>query len=80
VRLCLCYWHLRRLTSSRGINVGSKLDLENLNRAVTANGLGFTDVIDRTFPFGRAEEAFDYVLSGKQVGKVVIEMEKAPGA
>jgi hypothetical protein len=56
------------------------MDLENLNRAVTANGLGFTDVIDRTFPFGRAEEAFDYVWSGKHVGKVVIEMEKAPGA
>ncbi len=58
----------------RGINVVSRGDFEQMNKAITANGLRFLDVIDRTFKFEQAMEAFEYLWAGKHVGKVVIKM------
>jgi NADPH:quinone reductase-like Zn-dependent oxidoreductase len=31
-------------------------------------------MIDRTFDFGEAEAAFEYLASGKHVGKVVLKL------
>lgn len=59
---------------SRGINGGSKHDLEDLCAAVEATQMRFHDTIDRVFPFEESEEAIDFVWQGKQVGKVVLEL------
>lgn len=63
-----------QLNNNRGINAGSKHDLEDLYDAVSATGMGFTDVIDCRFPFQRAPEAIEHVWQGKQVGKVVVQL------
>ncbi|KAF2806844.1 NAD(P)-binding protein [Mytilinidion resinicola] len=58
----------------RGINVGSRLEFEALNQIVSASRMRFEDLIDKTFAFEEAEEAFGYLKSQKHVGKVVIEI------
>jgi len=37
-------------------------------------------VLDRTFPFEQAKEAFAYSETGRAIGKVVIEIDKPRGA
>jgi len=58
----------------RGINVGSRLELEQLCRVINANKMGFSEIMDKVFPFEEASDAFAYLWSGKHVGKVVIEI------
>lgn len=58
----------------RGINVGSRLDFEDMNRFVSANLLRFEDIIDKRFTFDQAAEAFEHIWSGNHVGKIVIEI------
>ena len=58
----------------RGINVGSRKDFEQMNKLIEVTGLGFEDVIDKTFPFEKAAEAIEYLWSGKHVGKIVVEV------
>jgi NADPH:quinone reductase-like Zn-dependent oxidoreductase len=53
-----------------GIFVGSRDMLEEMNRAIAANGL--LPVIDRTFPFENAREGLDYMASGAHFGKIVL--------
>lgn len=53
-----------------GINVGSRAMFEAMNRAIAANHL--KPVIDRTFPFAAALEAYREFGTGKHFGKVVI--------
>jgi NADPH-dependent curcumin reductase CurA len=36
--------------------------------------LRFEDIIDKKFSFENAGDAFEYLWSGKQVGKVVLEV------
>lgn len=57
-----------------GISVGSRAMFETLNRFVTANRL--RPVIDRTFPFEQAKEAFRYLESAGHMGKVVITRQR----
>jgi NADPH:quinone reductase-like Zn-dependent oxidoreductase len=38
------------------------------------NQMSFSEIVDKTFPFKKAAEAFEYLWSGKHVGKVVIEI------
>lgn len=64
----------KKLTPRRGINVGSRLELEQLNRVIEANQMSFQELIDKRFPFSQASDAFRYLWSGKHVGKVVIEV------
>lgn len=45
-----------------------------MNRVIDANHMRFDDIVDRTFNFEEAEEAFEYLWSGKHVGKIVIDM------
>jgi len=35
----------------------------------------FPDIIDSVFPFSQSEEALDYLWKGKQVGKIVIQLQ-----
>lgn len=58
--------------SLHGVFVGSRAMLEELGRAVQANGI--KPVIDRTFDFDSVHAAFDYQKRGA-FGKVVIRIE-----
>lgn len=55
-----------------GIFVGSRVMFEQMNEAITINQL--RPVIDREFSFDEAADAFDYQLSAKHLGKVVIKV------
>lgn len=59
----------------RGINVGSRLDFERMNELIAATGMRFEDVVDRKFSYDEAPDAFEYLWSGKHVGKVAMEMQ-----
>ncbi|WP_349291991.1 zinc-binding dehydrogenase [Gluconobacter sp. Dm-74] len=52
--------------------MGHRPMLEDLARAWTASGL--RPVIDSVFPFARAREAFDHLMTGSHVGKIVIAL------
>lgn len=55
-----------------GIYVGSRADFAEMNRFLTERQL--RPVIDRSFPFAQAAEAYDHLASGSHFGKVVIEI------
>jgi Zn-dependent alcohol dehydrogenase len=59
----------------RGINVGSKHDLEDLYAAVAATRMRFDDIVDARFGFKKADEAIEHVWQGKQVSKVVVDLD-----
>jgi NADPH:quinone reductase-like Zn-dependent oxidoreductase len=54
----------------QGIRVGSREMFEAMNRAIAAAQL--RPVIDRTFPFAEAPDAYRYLESGAHFGKVCI--------
>src|ERR1700730_2257329 len=54
----------------RCISVGSRVDVEAMNRAVDAHAM--RPVIDRVFPFAEAASAFAHYAGGKVFGKIVI--------
>lgn len=60
--------------SFRGILSGSKADFEALNAFLVEKKVCLDSLIDRAFSFDEAEAAFDYLSSGKHVGKVVIKL------
>jgi NADPH:quinone reductase-like Zn-dependent oxidoreductase len=55
-----------------GIYVGSRAMFEAMNRAITAAGL--RPVIDRTFGFDEARDAYRHMQSGTHFGKVVVTL------
>jgi len=55
----------------RGINVGSQLELEQLNRVVSENLMRFKEIIYKIFPFDQASEAFGYLSAGKHAKKIL---------
>jgi NADPH:quinone reductase-like Zn-dependent oxidoreductase len=57
----------------RGITAGSRRMLSHLVAAVAAND--FQPVIDRTFPFAEAPDAYAHLHQAEHVGKVMIRME-----
>lgn len=61
---------LRKVVRLQAVSVGSREDLESLGRALSEQGV--RPVVDRVFPFSEAREAFEYLASGAQFGKVVI--------
>ncbi|KDN72268.1 hypothetical protein CSUB01_07919 [Colletotrichum sublineola] len=63
-----------RRVNVRGINAGSRLDLEDLCAAISATKLRFDDIIDAVFEFEQAEEAIRYLWEGRQVGKLVLRL------
>ena len=54
----------------QGIYVGSRSYFERMNEAIVQNTL--KPVIDRTFSFGEAPDAFRYMESGDHAGKIVL--------
>ncbi len=62
---------LTRRITIRGFQVGSREMFESMNAAIEVNKI--TPVIDRSFAFTEASEAFHYLESAKHFGKVVIE-------
>ncbi|KAL3488403.1 hypothetical protein BJX62DRAFT_212050 [Aspergillus germanicus] len=58
----------------RGINAGSRQDMEDLCAALEAMQMPLRVIINSVEPFERAEEAIEYVWQGKQVGKVVLRV------
>jgi len=56
----------------RAIDVGSRAMFESMNRAIEAARL--RPVIDRTFAFDEADEAFRYLGSGAHFGKVCVRV------
>lgn len=58
----------------RGINAGSRHDMEDLCAAISATGMRFDDIIDTVFPFNQADGAIQYLWEGRQVGKLVVRL------
>ncbi|GKT51469.1 zinc-type alcohol dehydrogenase-like protein [Colletotrichum spaethianum] len=58
----------------RGVAVGSKLDYERMNDFLQEKNVNLGPIIDRVFPFQDSKAAFEYLYSGKHVGKVVIKL------
>jgi NADPH:quinone reductase-like Zn-dependent oxidoreductase len=56
----------------QGVLVGSRETFEQMNRAVAQNGL--RPVLDRTFPFADARDAFAHMAAGAHFGKIVIAL------
>jgi NADPH:quinone reductase-like Zn-dependent oxidoreductase len=54
------------------VHVGSARHFEAMNQAIVRAGLH--PIIDRTFAFDEAREAYDYLRSRKHIGKVVIRI------
>ena len=60
--------------SLQGISVGNRQQFEDLNSAISKNGL--KPVIDKVFPFEKADEAVRHLESGQHFGKIVIDFEQ----
>jgi NADPH:quinone reductase-like Zn-dependent oxidoreductase len=58
----------------QGIFVGSRQMFEEVNRAISGNGI--KPVIDRVFAFEEAREAMAYLESGAHFGKIVVRVSK----
>lgn len=61
---------MRKSIRLQGVYVGSRSMFEDMNRALTLHGL--MPVIDRTFPFAEAPEAFRHMKAARHFGKIVI--------
>jgi len=55
----------------QGILIGSRKMFEDMNSAITANGL--KPIIDKTFAFGEVRQALKYLESGSHFGKIVVK-------
>ena len=66
--------HLLKL-KARGINAGSKHDFEDMCDAISATGLEFNDIVDKTWKFEEVEEAVQHLWEGRQVGKYVVQIQ-----
>ncbi|OTA64231.1 putative alcohol dehydrogenase [Hypoxylon sp. EC38] len=63
------------LYTARGIWIGSRLQMEDMCRAIEAKIDKSRPVIDpKSFTLEQAKEAYDYLASGKHWGKVCIEI------
>ena len=56
----------------RGINGGSKVDMEDLCAALESTQMQLDDIIDTIYHFSEAEEAVQSLWEGKVIGKIVI--------
>ncbi|KAK7712766.1 hypothetical protein SLS57_007720 [Botryosphaeria dothidea] len=63
-----------RRVNLRGINAGSKQDMDDLCAAISATQMRFDDIIDSISSFEKADEAIEYIWQGKQIGKLVIRL------
>jgi NADPH:quinone reductase-like Zn-dependent oxidoreductase len=64
---------LHQHATIRGMEVGSKEDFVEMNRAIAAENIH--PVIDKIFPFEQAQQAFEYLDRGLHFGKVAIAID-----
>ncbi|KAJ7106423.1 alcohol dehydrogenase [Mycena crocata] len=62
-----------KIATIRGIAVGSKLDFQDLNNFLETKNVKLAPLVDKVFAFNESKAAFEYLKSGKAVGKVVIK-------
>ncbi|KAI0815546.1 putative alcohol dehydrogenase [Xylaria sp. FL0064] len=63
------------LFTSRGVWVGNRLQMEDMCRAIEGNIERLRPVVDsKVFKLDRLKEAYEYMESGKYLGKVCIEI------
>jgi threonine dehydrogenase-like Zn-dependent dehydrogenase len=53
---------------------GSKADFQALSNFLGDKKIRLDSLIDRVFSFDEAEAAFEYLATGKHVGKVVVRL------
>lgn len=58
--------------NARGNFVGNKSQFERMNRALEIGGV--IPIVDKVFEFEQLKEAYEYLLSGKMIGKVVVRV------
>ncbi|WP_435102720.1 zinc-dependent alcohol dehydrogenase family protein [Halarchaeum sp. P4] len=63
---------LQKASSVRGVSVGSRASFDRMARAIDETGI--EPVVDKTFDFADAPEAYRYVWNGEHTGKVVIDV------
>lgn len=51
---------------------GNKIQFEKMNRALETGGV--IPLVDKVFEFEQLKEAYEYLQSGKQIGKVVVRV------
>jgi NADPH:quinone reductase-like Zn-dependent oxidoreductase len=73
LRISLMVMQQQRL---QGVTVGSVEDLQAMIDAITVNRM--KPVVDRTFSFDQAKEAFSYMASGAHFGKVAVAIGQSP--
>ncbi|CAM3908754.1 zinc-dependent alcohol dehydrogenase family protein [Alkalicoccus chagannorensis] len=66
----ISYFDLFGGANIRSVFVGSRDDFERMNNVI--HSAGIRPVIDRTFRFDEAPEAFQYLAEQKHIGKIVI--------
>lgn len=57
----------------QGVLVGSRENMEAMNRAIET--LGYRPHVDRVFGFGEARAAFEHLVAGKHRGKIAIAID-----
>jgi NADPH:quinone reductase-like Zn-dependent oxidoreductase len=67
------YFHLKSAAAiTRGIAVGDRVALQEVIQVVVQRNL--KPVIDKVFGFEEAREAFAYLQSGRQFGKIIVQV------
>ncbi|TQV94541.1 hypothetical protein V2A60_005579 [Cordyceps javanica] len=67
---------LSNLFTARGVLVGSRVQLEDMCRAIEANPERLRPVVDsKVFGLDHLKEAYEYLQSGKHFGKVCIKID-----
>lgn len=64
---------LNNLCTVRGLLVGSRLQFEDMNRAIEANNI-HPVVDEKVFELGQLKEAYEYMWDQKHFGKVTIKI------
>lgn len=63
------------LFTSRGVWVGNRLQMEDMCRAIEGNVERLKPVLDsKVFKLGELKEAYEYLESGRYLGKVCVEI------
>ncbi|PNP55958.1 hypothetical protein THARTR1_03895 [Trichoderma harzianum] len=65
---------LYKRANLQGIAVGSKRDFEDLNAYLEKRKISLAPLLDRVFALDEAKEAFDHMIAGRHVGKIVIKV------
>ncbi|KAL7907083.1 GroES-like protein [Trichoderma velutinum] len=65
---------LGKRASIEGIAVGTKIDFEEFNAHLEKRKINLQPLVDRVFALDEGKEAFDYLLAGRHVGKIIVKV------